>query len=295
MAEDFPEELSEGDCELRPLRRRSVGPMFRELFRKSLFTLRTVFAGESALTAPVGGRLFGPFSDLLEDLLNAVFFTESLLVRLFLLSDLVRFLIELLLVKEEDVVLLGTPEDASDLLDTVSAGESVLLLFTATFFLYSGDQGDVVALLEVGLNLEYFVGSSIRSDWISLSTISGFFKGRSMVFGTVLEMSNRRVLLGVVEAGLGDVALWMTFTCTIITSSSSTFNTRSMSSAKCLISSRVCSTVVGVKGSFDLDREYLLDDAASLLVMYESSKFEDPPPLVGRWFSGDTAFLNRLV
>lgn len=224
------------ECEPRPLRRRSVGPIFRALFRKSLLTftpLGMTLTGESALFGDVGGRVLGPLSDLLEDLLDPLFLTVSLRVRLFLLSDRVRFLIELLLLNDGDL------DVVPDFNVVASAGDSVRFLATETLFFMSGDHVEEVALDDDGLNLEYFVGSSMRSDWTSLSTISGFLNGRSIVFETVFAISSRLVLLGAVDTGFGEVALCTTSTWTIITSSSSTFKTRSMSSARCLISSRV--------------------------------------------------------
>lgn len=155
---DLLDELSVDECEPRPLRRRSVGPIFKALFRKSLFTftpLGMILAGESALVGAVGGRVLGPLSDLLEALLETLFLAESLRVRLFLLSDRVRFLIELLLVNDGDL------DVDSDFIGVASAGDSVRFLPTETLFFASGDH---VALDDDGLNLEYFVGSSMRSD-----------------------------------------------------------------------------------------------------------------------------------
>lgn len=106
-----------------------------------------VLPGESPFSGAVGGRLFSDLPDLL---LPFDFLTESLRERLFLLSDRERFFIELLLVKDDDLA---------------ASGDSVLFLPTETLFFDSdGDHVDDVAREEVGLNLEYFVGSSIRSD-----------------------------------------------------------------------------------------------------------------------------------
>lgn len=127
--------------------------MFRALFRKSLFTLfDSTLTGESALVGAVGGRLFpSDLFDLEED--EALFFAESLRERLFLLSERVRFFMELLLVSDGDF----------------PSTESVLLLVIGVvgvaFFFTSGDQEGVdAALAEDGLNREYFVESSMRSD-----------------------------------------------------------------------------------------------------------------------------------
>lgn len=135
--------------------------MFKALFRKSLLTpLETSLTGDSAFGGLTGGRLL--LSDFLD--FNGLFLIESLLVRLFLLSVLVRFFMELLLTREGDF---ETTEGDDSVLFDVSPpppGDSVLLLLIGELFFESFDEGVETALEDNGLNLEYFVESSIRSD-----------------------------------------------------------------------------------------------------------------------------------
>lgn len=96
------------------------------------------------------------------------------------------------------------------------------------------------------MNLEYFVESSVRSDWISLSSVCGLFTGRLIVFSMVLALSILRVRIYVDEdGGLGDVLLVITDTSTI---------------------SQSCVEVVSVENdesSIDVERESSRDDSGS--------------------------------
>lgn len=104
------------------------------------------------------------------------------------------------------------------------------------------DQG---VILE-DVNLEYFVESSVRSDWISLSSVCGLFTGRLIVFSMVLALSILRVRIYVDEdGGLGDVLLVITDTSTI---------------------SQSCVEVVSVENdesSIDVESESSRDDSGS--------------------------------